>query len=354
VQAERKPHPKIRDVAALAGVSVTTVSRVLNRHPYVRMELRDKVDGAIERLGYSPSSIARSLVRNKTDLIGVIASDVSASFFATILGAIEERASRAGYAILVGNIMEDLGKELRYLEVFRGLRVDGIILMHEKTTQAIGGFLETLDIPVVLSSVKPPDMKFPSVNIDDETATRDAVAYLVGLGHRRIALIGGDRSEISSGLRRFEGYRRALEEAGLPFDETIVKFGDFKIPAGYRLMGELLESKPYPDAVLALSDDMAVGALNRLFDEGLKVPGDISVMGFDDSTLATMTRPALTTVHQPITDIGAASVDLLIRKIKGGGGSVEEVILGHRIVERSSCAPRTSRFEPGDGQWIGR
>ena len=186
--------------------------------------------------------------------------------------------------------MEDLGKELRYLEIFKGLRVDGIILMHEKTTPAIRGFLKTLDLPLVLSSVKPPDLKYPLVNIDDEAATRDAVAYLVGLGHRRIALIGGDRSEISSGLLRFEGYRRALEESGIPFDEGIVRFGISRCRR-YRLMGELLERRPWPDAALALSDDMAAGALNKLFDEGLMVPGGhLRHGGFDDSSLATMTR----------------------------------------------------------------
>ena len=330
-------NPKIKDVAALAGVSVTTVSRYLNGHPYIRPEIREKIQAAIDSLGYTPSSIARSLVRKKTDLIGVIVSDVSVSFFSTILGRIEERASKAGYAILVGNIMEDLDKELRYLKVFKGLRVDGLILMHERTTPQIRRFLKSLGFPVVLSSVNPPELDYPSINIDDEAATADAVAYLAGLGHRRIALIGGNLSEKSSGLNRYQGYIHGLERAGLILDKSIVRFGNFKMSDGYRLMGELMESGPLPDAVLALSDDMAAGALLKLADAGIAVPSKISVMGFDDSVVASMMRPALTTIHQPIDDIGSLSVDILIRRIEEGESMDGKVVLEHRVVERSSC-----------------
>ncbi len=334
---KNRPNPKIKDVAALAEVSVTTVSRVLNGHPYVRLELRDKVDAAIKRLGYSPSAIARSLVTKKTNLIGVIVSDISASFFATILGSIEETASRMGYSILVCNIMEDLKKELRYLEIFKSLRVDGIILMHEATTQAIARFITSIGIPVVLSSIKPEGLHFPLVNIDEEAAAREATAYLADCGHRRIGLIGGELNDSSSSLLRYRGYSKALAEKGLPFDESIVRFGNYKMPDGYRLMGELLAAVERPTAVFCLSDDMAAGAMNRLADEGLHVPGDISVMGFDDSAIASMVRPALTTIHQPIADIGSASVEMLVKRIMGSADSISEIILSHSIVERASC-----------------
>jgi LacI family transcriptional regulator len=331
-------HPKIKDVAASAGVSVTTVSRVLNGHPYVRDELRAKVGSAIEALGYSPSSIARSLVRRSTDLIGVIVSDITASFFSTILGSIEEAASAKGYAILVSNIAEDPEKELRYLRLFKGMRVAGIILMHEPTTVAIRRYAAEIGIPLVVSSARPAGLREPSVNIDDEAAAFDAASYLAGLGHRRIALIGGDSDRLRTARMRYDGYLRALAGSGIAADPGLVKVGDFKTQDGYRLMGELLRAEPRPSAVFALSDDMAAGAMNRVTDEGLRVPGDISIMGFDDSALASMTRPALTTVHQPISEIGSISVESLIRGIEGSRSSTEGIILKHRIVERESCA----------------
>ncbi len=331
-------HPKIKDVASSAGVSVTTVSRVLNGHPYVREEIRAKVAASIEALGYSPSSIARSLVRRSTDLIGVIVSDITASFFSTILGSIEEAASAKGYAILVSNIAEDPEKELRYLKLFKGMRVAGIIVMHEPTTAAIRRYAASIGIPLVVSSARPAGLSEPSVNIDDETAAYDAASYLAGLGHRAIALIGGDCERLTTARMRYDGYRRALAEKGIEADPALVKVGDFKTQDGYMLMGELLRTSPRPSAVFALSDDMAAGAMNRVMDEGLRVPEDISIMGFDDSALASMTRPALTTVHQPIADIGSISVESLIRGIEGDRPSTEGIILRHRIVERASCA----------------
>ena len=333
--------PKIKDVAAHAGVSVTTVSRVLNGHPYVREELRAKVDAAIEELGYSPSSIARSLVRSGTDLIGVIVPDITTSFFSTILGSIEQTASSRGYALLVSNIAENSEKELRYLKLFKGLRVAGIIVMHEPTTPAMRRFVATIGIPLVVSSARPSGLLDVSVNIDDEAAAYDATSYLAGLGHRRIALIGGNAERLQTARMRYDGYERALKEARIAVDPAFVKVGDFKTQDGYRLMGELLAAKrKRPTAVFALSDDMAAGAMNRALDEGLRVPEDVSIMGFDDSALASITRPALTTVHQPIADIGSISVETLIRSIEGTVPSSDGIILKHRIVERSSCARR--------------
>jgi LacI family transcriptional regulator len=330
--------PKIKDVAARAGVSVTTVSRVLNGHPYVRDGLRSRIDAAIEELGYSPSSIARGLVRSSTELIGVIVPDITASFFSTILGSIEQAASSRGYALLVSNIAEDSEKELSYLKLFKGLRVAGIIVMHEPTTPAVRRFVAAIGIPVVISSARPAGLRDVSVNIDDEAAAFDATAYLAGLGHRRIALIGGDAERLQTARMRRDGYERALEAARIPADPALVKVGDFKTQDGYRLMGELLEVEARPTAVFALSDDMAAGAMNRALDAGLRVPEELSVMGFDDSALASVTRPALTTVHQPIADIGSISVETLIRSIEGARPSSDGIILRHRIVERSSCA----------------
>ena len=319
------------------GVSVSTVSRVLNGGKYVKTELREKIEREIEALGYTPNHLARSLVLQKTNLLGVIVTDITASFFATILSSVEAYASECNYNLLVCNIAENLDKELRYLNVFKEMRVDGIILMHEGSNEAIQSFLKNLTIPVVLSSVTIKNSRFAMVNIDDTLAAYDAVSYLADLGHERIALIGGDLKDWGTGQNRYQGYQEALRDRSLPLRKEYIKFGNCKIQDGYRLMQELLECDPHPTAIFAVSDDMATGALNCIIDHGLKVPDDFSVVGFDDSALATSVRPRLTTVHQPISEIGKLSVDMLLKQINGEAVSLREIILNHHLVERESC-----------------
>ena len=296
-----------------------------------------KVNEAIEELGYTPSYIARSLVLQKTSLIGVIIPDITSSFFSTILSSIEECASQNNYNILMCNISENLNKELKYLNIFNEMRVDGIILMHERVNNSIYEFLNKLDIPVVLSSAKPLDLMFPSVNINDNRASYDATNYLISLGHKKIALIGGYMEDISTGKNRFCGYKKALEANDIILNEEYVKQGNYKLQDGYKLMEELLRCKDIPTAVFAVSDDMAVGAMNCILDNGLRVPDDISIVGFDDSNLASMVRPRLTTVHQPISEIGTMSVEILLNIINSQEILIDEVVLNHKLVVRDSC-----------------
>jgi len=335
----RKAHAGIKDVARSAGVSVTTVSRVVNGHRYVRSELRQRVRKAIAELGYSSNFMARSLVRQKTNLIGVIVSNITLSFFSTIFSSIEETASANGYNILVSNIADDLRKELKYIEVFKEMRVAGIILMHEKITRSIVNVLRSVDVPVVFSSVRAAGMRYSSVNIDDEQAAYDATAYLLKLGHRRIGLIGGNMREISSGLKRHRGYQRALRDHGMPLDPKLIRIGDFRMATAYGLMGELLAEEGSPSAVFAVSDEMAVGAMNYCLDNAISVPSTVSVIGFDDTPIASSVRPALTTVHQPIVEIGRRSVQILLQTVEGGIAEPIKVLLPHALVERESCAP---------------
>ncbi|GGI45282.1 LacI family transcriptional regulator [Paenibacillus marchantiophytorum] len=330
--------PKIKDVAKKAGVSVTTVSRVLNGEKYVKDELKLKVKHAIDELGYAPSHIARSLVRKKTDLIGVIVPDLTSSFYSTILSSIEETASLNDYNLLVCNIIEDIDKELKYLNVFKQMRVDGIIIMHEKLSDEIRSLLNKLEVPVIFSSVKPIDQKFISLIIDDYQAAYDATNYLIELGHERIAFIGGDMRDITSGQNRYVGYRNALTNNHVKIIYDYIKFGDYKMQKGYDLMKEILACEPRPTAVFAVSDDMAVGAMNCVHDHQLKVPDDISIIGFDGSQLTELVRPRLTSMEQPIHEMGKLTVETLIQLIEDQEGSPEEdLILGHKLVVRDSC-----------------
>ncbi len=330
--------PKIKDVAKQAGVSVTTVSRVLNGEKYVKDDLKARVQRAIDELGYSPSHIARSLVRKKTNLIGVIVPDVTSSFYSTILSTIERTASLNDYNLLVCNIIEDTDKELKYLQVFKQMRVDGIIIMHEKLNDEIRELIHKLDIPIIFSSVKPVDQKFISVIIDDYAAAYDATRHLIELGHTRIGFIGGDMRDVTSGQNRYVGYSRALADCGIKAVDDYIRFGDYKTQSGYEIMKAMLACETYPTAVFAVSDDMAVGALNCIHDHGLKVPDDLSVIGFDGSQLTEQVRPRLTSMEQPILEMGKVTVDKLLDLISGNeNSSTDDVILKHMLVVRDSC-----------------
>ncbi|PYE50168.1 LacI family DNA-binding transcriptional regulator [Paenibacillus barcinonensis] len=331
---------KIKDVAQRAGVSVTSVSRVLNGEKYVSEDILQRVQKAIEELQYSPSHIARSLKRQKTDLIGVIVPDLTSNFYSTILSSIEETATYYGYNLLVCNIAEDLEKELKYLNIFREMRVDGIIIMHEKSSPELLSFIQNSGIPILYSSVKSPDPDFVSVIIDDYQAAFQTVEYLVSLGHSRIAYIGGDMRDITSGQYRYEGFRAGLLRHGITPNEAWIRFGDYKIPSGREQMSELLQLSEWPTVVFAASDDMAVGALNCMLDQGLDVPKEMSLIGFDGSIIAEVVRPALTSMQQPIREMGKVSLETLHEMIMRPGKAVrKDLILSHQLVERESCLP---------------
>jgi LacI family transcriptional regulator len=330
---------KIKDVAKRAGVSVTTVSRVLNGEKYVKDDLKLRVNKAIEELGYVPSQIARSLVSRKTNLIGVIVPDITSNFYSTILSSIEETASSNGYNLLVCNISEDIDKEFKYLTIFKEMRVEGIVIMHEKINEEIRAFINKLNVPVIFSSVKPMDQEFISVIIDDYQAAYEATEHLIGLGHERIGFIGGDMRDITSGQNRYSGYRNALTDHGLKIVYEWIRFGDYKVKSGYDMMREILRGKQLPTAVFAVSDDMAVGAMNCIYDHNLQVPGDISVIGFDGSQLTELVRPRLSSMEQPIYEMGSVTVGTLLRLIsgEGEGDSGGDIIMKHRLVARDSC-----------------
>lgn len=332
---------KIKDVAEKAGVSVTTVSRVLNGGKNVSRKLMADVMKAIEELNYSPSYIARSLVTKKTNMIGVIVPDLTSGFFSTILSSIEEVASLNNYNMLVCNIAENLDKELKYLNLFKQARVNGIIVMHEKMNNEIRDFINGINIPVIFCSCRVADINATSILIDDYSAAYDATNYLLKLGHKGIAYIGGDMRDITSGQNRYEGYKKALEESNVPLNREYVRFGDYKVQSGYKLTAELIKCQPVPDAIFAASDDMAVGALNYLMDHGYKIPDDFSIMGFDGSSMGEIVRPKLTSMQQPIKEMGAMAIKVLIDYLNEGAILLDHIILKHSIAERESCRKHT-------------
>lgn len=328
----------IKDVARRAGVSVTSVSRVLNGEKYVSNTLLEKVNRAIEELNYTPSYIARSLKMQKTNIIGIIVPDLTSHFCSTILSSIEETASEKGYNLLVGNIAESMEKELRYLRIFQNMRVDGIIVMHQKYNKRILEFFDHASMPILFSSVKAPSSSFLSVLIDDYQAAFDATEHLISSGHVKIAFLGGDLDDVTSGRDRYNGFLDAMKKHGMKPDERLIKFGDYKLPSGKKLMEEIIRQGELPTVVFAASDDMAVGALNCALDHGLKVPGEISIIGFDGSVITEVVRPAITSMEQPVEELGRKSVEYMHQLIVNPEFTFDsDIILRHRLVERESC-----------------
>lgn len=327
----------IKDIASRANVSISTVSRIINNSKYVAPELVERVNSIIEETGYTPDQIARSMVTKKTKLIGVIIPDISQRFYSTLLSGIEEVTSTYDYNILICNINENLEKEYKYLNILKSMRADGIIIMHEKFSPKVENFLSTVKVPIVLSSVKSRNLNALSVNIDDCKASYDAVEHLIKLGHKKIAMIGGDMEDITTGKNRFAGYRQVLQDHGVEYNKAYFRIGNFRIDDGYKAMEGILKAPVRPTAVFVVSDEMAIGAVNCITDKGLTVPGDISVIGFDDIDLASVVKPKLTTVHQPIKEIGRMSAELLINQLENKSINVKEVVINHSLILRDSC-----------------
>jgi LacI family transcriptional regulator len=311
----------------------------LNNEKSVTPDKRERVRKAIEELGFNRSAIARSLATKKTGLIGVVVPDIAYAFYAQMLSGIEDYASSKGYSIIICNIEEKLGKEMHYLKLFAEMRVNGIVMMHEKLDETIARFMLECGIPIVLASVRPTLLagKLPSVNIDDFQASYQATEYLVRKGKKRIALIAGNLSDATSGEARYEGFRAAMRDYGLECDDALVRFGNFSVEDGYRLAQEIFQAAPRrPDALYAVGDILAVGALRYLSDQGVRVPQDVAVLGFDDLPIATICTPRLSTVRQPIKELGVAAVQTLIKGIGESTRVIREVILKHEIIERES------------------
>ena len=329
----------IRDVAAAAGVSVATVSRVLNGETRVQPETEARVRAAIAELHYSPNLLGRNLRQGSTKKILVLLNTISNQFYARVVRGIEECARREGYSVMIGMTHGNAGEEEDYLRLLRTKLVDGAIML---TTERDGPSLERelAGLPVVQACEPRGGFRTPSVSIDNKRAAVEAVRYLAARGHRKIAFFGA-AGVYGSSVKREEGYRRALAELGLPIREDWICNEGFSVNAGRRSAARLLERgrDDLPTAVFCISDAAAAGAIRTLTEAGLAVPGDVSVMGFDNTQLSEVFLPSITTTKQPQYDIGFRAMELLLGRIHGGpAASAETVVLPHEIIERDSVA----------------
>lgn len=329
----------LRDVADVAGVSVRTVSNVVNGFEHVSPQTREKVQAAVDRLGYTPNLTARSLRQGRTGLIGLLVPEISAPYFSELAHRVIEAARAQGMTVLVDETGAEVSREREALDVVtRSGRVDGVLL------SALGLGAESLagltpGVPVVLLGERTADLTFDHVGIDNVAAAADAVAHLIGRGCRKVVAIGGDRRRHSSptSVLRLRGWRQACTAAGLPHTAALVgQAHDFTRREGYDAMRSLLEHEP--DGVFCFNDTLALGALRALHDAGRRVPDDVALIGFDDIEEIRFATPSISSVHPDTEEITAEALALLGARLAGDTTVPRDVVAGHRIVMRESSA----------------
>lgn len=326
----------IKDVAKEAGVSIATVSRVLNDVNVVNEETKKKVQEAIKKLGYRPNIIARSLKTQRTKTIGILVPDISSQFYPEVVRGAEDVANIYDYNVMLCNSDFDLEKEKEYLKVMREKMVDGLIYMSSYLDKEMLELIKELQVTTVLVESKDEEGKLPSVTIDGVQAAYEGTKYLIEKGNKNVAFIGTHRHNPNAWAIRFDGYIKALKEAGIEPNEDIMYFNDLKSKTGYDGVESMLKKSKF-DAIFCSSDEIAMGAINSLRDQGIRVPEDVDVVGFNDIYTASIFYPKLTTVSQPMYDMGSVAMRLLIKLI--GKNPVEEkhFILPHDLIKRDSC-----------------
>ncbi|HEY9131873.1 MAG TPA: LacI family DNA-binding transcriptional regulator [Dyella sp.] len=326
----------VKEIAAIAKVSVATVSRALQRPEVVSETTRQRIHDVVKRLGYTPNALARNLRTARTRLIVALLPDIANPFFSEVIRGIEQVAHENGYSVLLGETQSSLVREQAYADMVAARQADGIITMsHRVPAVPIDGRL-----PVVNACEYVKDNKISSVYIDNVAAAGAAVDYLVTLGHRDIAFIAGPSSSPIC-VDREQGYRLALQRANIAADPALITVGDFSIEAGERAIDLFLAQGQSFSAVFCSNDEMAIGAIRALTSKGLRVPDDVSVVGFDDIRFARYTSPPLTTVAQPKNAIGREAMTMLIELLNDPGVPPRKRVLSADLVVRGSTGLRS-------------
>ncbi|PZT69766.1 LacI family transcriptional regulator [Streptomyces sp. SW4] len=335
------------DVARSAGVSVATVSHVLNGTRPVLPHTRQAVLEAVEELGYTPNTLARSLVTARTRSIGLAVSAISNPYFTEILQGVEAAALEHGYGLLIADPHDDPGHERKVVQLLHERRVDGMIVAPSANPRDLLAYLGRHRVPTVLLDrvVDAPEdgaARFDQVCADSAEPTTRLVTHLAGLGHRRIGLVAG-RPGLSTTRERITGYRHGLAAAGLPYDERLLAHGDSEAAGGAKATEALLSLAAPPTAVVTANNAMTIGALRALRDRRLSVPGDIALCCFDDFAWADLFEPRLTAIAQPSRDIGARAVQVLLERLAAPDRPARTLRLPCSFVHRTSCGCPNSR-----------
>ncbi len=330
-------HPTLRDVARLAGVSHQTVSRVINGSEDVLPDTRATVEAAIEQLGYRPNAIARSMARGQTHTLACISPNLTDYTFASVIEGAEVEARQHDYFMLSSSATDPKAFQALVDELVGHRRVDGLIVINPYSDDRFLHIPE--NFPVVFVGARSHEKEICSVSLDDEKVAYEATRHLISLGHTNIALVTGPMEEDCS-QDRAEGYRRALQEAGIAYDESKVLEGDWSASSGQRALLSFVESGNVPTAVFAQNDRMAMGVLRAARDVNLKVPSQLAVIGVDDMPLSSYFDPPLTTMQQDMPLIGQEATRMLLEIIQKKTPAVRELKLSAQLVVRSSTSDK--------------
>ncbi len=327
----------IKDVAKQAGVTAAVVSRVINDDPKlsIREETRSRVLEAVEKLEYRPNAIARSLRTKTTGTIAMIIPDITNPFFPEIIKGAQIAAAENGFSLILFNTEEDVGKQREYIELVSEKQMDGVLLASVHTDDESIDLLERYKKPYVLVNRITRNIQSSFVTVDDVYGARVAIEHLIQFGHRKIAHISGPLYT-DTGLQRLEGYRKALKKFGVEFSLDYIAESKYDEDGGYKAMKQLFSLENKPTAVFAANDLIAIGAISAIEDEGLKVPENISIVGFNDIWVAQKISPPLTSVKFPLFDMGYLASEILIKKTQGKVVCEDKMVLEPELVVRSS------------------
>ncbi len=329
----------IKDIARIANVSYSTVSRALQNSSLISRRTTEKIQRIAQESGYRPSAVARGLVTQKTKTIGVVVTSIADPFVSEVVNGIEECGNDHGYSVFLGNSNADPTRETKVVHSFSERRVEGIVVTSSRVGALYTPLLSEMKVPIVLVNNQHPGEFVHSVMIENVKGSLEATNHLIQLGHCRIAYVG-DRFGHQSDTERFAGYRQALERAGLPFLPELVIDGDGRPEEGASAVGTLLHLSNPPTAIFCYNDMTALGALRRIHMNGLRVPEDISVVGFDDLFIASYTQPPLTTVRQPMRRMGMLAMESLLALMSGQDSAAVVKVPAELIVRESTAPPR--------------
>ena len=335
----------IKDIAAQAGVSVTTVSRVINDQNDVSEETRKKVKAIIKRVGYVANASAQHLAGAKMNSIGLLMPGLGSGYSTEIIRGVAEAAAEAEYDLVLYAAHEPQGvggKEKNILTLLTRGKVDGVVVILPRTVSQQLNRLWNSGIPVVIVDHRATGGTVPSVAATNFQGGLDGTRYLLGLGHQRIGFITGDL-QVPAAIERLEGYKQALIDAGISVDDSIIVNGYFDTKSGYQAAQTLMKHEDPPTAIFASNDDSALGAMAAIKEMGFRIPEDISIIGFDDIPRAADSFPPLTTVRQPLVEMGKTAVEILVRILNRERITQNRIELPTKLIIRGSCARLQSR-----------
>lgn len=325
----------IKDIARLAGVSHSTVSRALNRSPLIPLETAERIQRIAKEQGYTASAVARSLVTRKTEAIGVVVTSIADPFNGEVVAGIEEVANHEGYSVVLATSQADPERELAVVRSFRERRVDGILVASSRLGAQYQDLADEMEAPMVLLNNQHPSEMAHSVSIDNADGGYQATAHLIELGHKDIAYIG-DESGLQSDEERLGGFQAAMEDAGIKVRRDLVVRGNGKQPKGRERAAELLALAHRPTAIFCYNDMTALGVIEEVAAKGWTVGREVSVVGFDDLFFTASLQPPLTTFRQPKRELGNQAMQLLLAILRGQEADRKVVIRGELVIRDST------------------